>query len=112
LLIASNYSRTMAGLFTFLLLITTVAVLFLYLACTLASLRLTMRGQMAGTMLVLAALAGFAFSLFAFWGAGGEATLWGVALLATGIPVYFLMRRDGSTPLEEGSPAAPPAPAA
>jgi basic amino acid/polyamine antiporter, APA family len=112
LLIASNYSRTMAGLFTFLLLITTVAVLFLYLACTLATLRLTIRGQMAGTILVLTSLAGLAFSLFAFWGAGGEASLWGVALLATGIPVYFFMRRDSSIPREEESPAAPPEPAA
>ena len=108
LLIASNYSRTMAGLFTFMLLISTVANLFLYLACTLASLRLTMRGQMAGTALVLTAVAGIAFAIFAFWGAGGEATLWGFALLVTGFPVYFLMRRGrGSTPPEEAQPAGP-----
>ena len=109
LLIASNYSRTMAGLFTFMLLISTVANLFLYLACTLASLRLTMRGQMAGAVLVLTAVAGIAFSIFAFWGAGGEATLWGFALLLTGVPVYFIMRsRGGSTPAVAESPAAPP----
>lgn len=108
LLIASNYSRTMAGLFTFLLLITTVANLFLYLACTLASLRLTMRGQMAGTALVLTAIAGIAFAIFAFWGAGGEATLWGFALLATGLPVYFLMRsRAASSPPAAAQPTAP-----
>jgi basic amino acid/polyamine antiporter, APA family len=114
LLIASNYSRSMAGLFTFLLLITTVAALFLYLACTLATLRLTLRGQLAGTALVLAAVAGFAFSVFAFWGAGGEATLWGTALLATGIPVYFLMRRArrSTQPAAADDPAAPPEPAA
>lgn len=109
LLIASNYTRSLEGLFTFMLLITTVAALFLYLGCTLAALRLTMRGQMVGTTLVLTALAGLAFSLFAFWGAGGEATLWGVALLATGFPVYFLMRRArGSIPPEEAHPTAPP----
>jgi APA family basic amino acid/polyamine antiporter len=108
LLIASNYSRTMVGLFTFLLLITTVANLFLYLACTLASLRLTIRGQMAGSVLVLTAIAGIAFAMFAFWGAGGEATLWGLALLATGVPVYFLMRRSArSSPPEEASSAEP-----
>ena len=111
LLIASNYSRTMAGLFTFMLLISTVANLFLYLGCALASLRLTMRGQMAGTVLVLTALAGVAFTLFAFWGAGGEATLWGFALLMTGLPVYFVMRsRRGSNRPEEAQPAAPPGP--
>ena len=113
LLIASNSSRTMVGLFTFMLLISTVANLLLYIGCTLASLRLTMRGQMAGTTLVLAAIAGSAFSLFAFWGAGGEATLWGFALLATGVPVYFLMRsKAGSTLAAEAPPAAPRGPSA
>lgn len=109
LLIASNYTRSIAGLFTFMLLISTVANLFLYLGCTLASLRLTMRGQMTGTVLVLTAIAGLAFAIFAFWGAGGEATLWGLALLATGLPVYYLMRwKAGSTRAAAGSPAAPP----
>jgi len=111
LLIAANYSRTMVGLFTFMLLISTVANLVLYLGCTLASLRLTMRGRMAGTTLVLTALAGSLFATFAFWGAGGEATLWGFALLASGLPVYFLMRwKAGSIPASEDRQAAPPAP--
>ena len=109
LLIAANYSRTLAGLFTFMLLIATVAALFLYLGCTLAALRLRMRGEMAGFTIVPAALAGLAFTIFAFWGAGGEATLWGVALLATGFPVYWLTRRgSGSSPEAEPAPAAPP----
>jgi basic amino acid/polyamine antiporter, APA family len=113
LLIAANYSRTLEGLFTFMLLVTAVAALFLYLGCTLAALRLSYRGQLAGNAVVLAALAGFGFSVFAFWGAGGEATLWGVALLLTGFPVYWLMRRkSGSNPPAEETPAAPPEPAA
>jgi basic amino acid/polyamine antiporter, APA family len=109
LLIVANYSRTLEGLFTFMLLVTTVAALFLYVGCTLAALRLTVRRQMAGTALVLTAIAGLGFSIFAFWGAGGEATLWGMALLATGFPVYWLMRwKGGSTPAAEAQPAAPP----
>ena len=109
LLIASNYTRSLADLFTFMLLITTVANLVLYLGCTLAALRLTMRGQLAGTVLVLTALAGLAFSIFAFWGAGAEASLWGMALLAAGLPVYFVMRsKAGSSPAAEESQAEPP----
>ena len=109
LLIASNYTRTLADLFTFMLLITTVANLVLYLGCTLAALRLTMRRRLTGTVLVMTAVAGLAFAIFAFWGAGGEATLWGAALLATGFPVYFVMRsRRGSSPAEAARPAAPP----
>ena len=109
LLIASNYTRSLTGLFTFMLLIATVAALFLYVGCTLAALRMVFRGQLAGTVLVLTAVAGLAFTIFAFWGAGGEATMWGVALLATGFPVYFLMRsKGGSTPAAEAGPAEPP----
>jgi basic amino acid/polyamine antiporter, APA family len=109
LLIASNYTRTLADLFTFMLLITTIANLVLYLGCTLAAIRLTMRRRLTGTVLVMTAVAGLAFAIFAFWGAGGEATLWGMGLLATGFPVYWLMRwKGGSTPAEEAPPAAPP----
>jgi basic amino acid/polyamine antiporter, APA family len=109
LLIASNYTRTLADLFTFMLLITTIANLVLYLGCTLAAIRLTMRRRLTGTVLVMTAVAGLAFAIFAFWGAGGEATFWGMGLLATGFPVYWLMRwKGGSTPAEEAPPAAPP----
>ena len=40
LLIAANYSRSLAGLFTFMILLATSATLVLYLACALAALRL------------------------------------------------------------------------
>ena len=39
-LIAANYSRSLAGLFTFMILLATSATLVLYLACALAALRL------------------------------------------------------------------------
>jgi hypothetical protein len=32
--------------------------------------------------------------LWTFYGAGLEATLWGLALLMSGVPVYLLMRRN------------------
>jgi hypothetical protein len=32
--------------------------------------------------------------LWTFWGAGLEASAWGLALLASGLPVYLLMRRN------------------
>ena len=43
-----------------------------------------------------------------FYGAGGQATAWGAALLATGLPVYFLMRRGSTSQLEAAIPSAPP----
>jgi hypothetical protein len=35
------------------------------------------------------------FSVWAIWGAGYEAITLGAALLASGIPLYFLARRAG-----------------
>ena len=53
------------------------------------------------------------FSLLALWGAGVEAIGWGAALLASGVPIYFVMRwRARSTPPAEPVPAAPRGPAA
>src|SRR5205085_7914730 len=40
LLIASNYTRSMTGLFTFIVLISTVATLVLYAACAASALKL------------------------------------------------------------------------
>jgi APA family basic amino acid/polyamine antiporter len=65
-------------------------------------------------MLPLVALPGLIFSLWAFWGAGAEPSLWGVALLATGLPIYWLMQRSRrrSSPEPVLAPAAPPGSAA
>jgi basic amino acid/polyamine antiporter, APA family len=113
LLIASNYSRSMADLFAFMLLVTTTIAVVLYLACSASALVLLWRGRVRAPLLGAAALIGLAFSVWAVWGAGVEAALWGLALLATGLPVYFLMRRKGGSTLKaEEIPAAPPAPAA
>ena len=105
LLVLANYSKSMSGMFSFLALVTTVSSLFLYVAVSLAGLVLVARKQIASAVLLLVAVPGLIFSLWAFWGAGKEPSLWGLALLATGIPIYWLMRsRGGSTP-----PAAEPA---
>lgn len=107
LLIAANYSRTVAGLFVFMALLATAANLILYLACSLAALRLQRTGriQPSSALTAIAALA----ALYAIWtltGAGAEATAWGAALLAAGIPVYFVMRpKAGSTPAAAEPPA-------
>ena len=98
LLVLANSSRSTADLFAFTILLTTSAILFVYLAGTVAAWRhcpaLAARG-----ILVLAGL----FIAFAFWGAGWVANAWSVALLAIGVCVYVAMARinslrTGSTP--------------
>ncbi len=92
ILIVSNYAGSMAKLFAFMTLISTVSTLFLYLLCALSMLVLVRRRQFAAPFIVPAALVGIAFNLWAFWGAGTEATAWGFGLMLTGLPAYALMR--------------------
>ena len=109
LLIASNYSRSMASLFSFMILVTTVVTLVLYFACAASALFLIARGRIRAPMLAPAAVAGLVFSLWVAWGAGAEASLWGLALLATGLPIYAATRLNSraTSPAAAAARAAP-----
>jgi basic amino acid/polyamine antiporter, APA family len=97
-----NGWRSMTDLFGFLILLATAATLIAYLACSLAALRLRLN---AALMPVFAL--GALFSLWTLWGAGLEALRWGVVLLISGVPVYFIARRSArSSPAAAGDRAA------
>ena len=105
LLILSNTSRTTAGLFTFVILLSTASVLVLYLVGSLAAWK---RCRPAQRVIVVAAIA---FSIFALWGTGAEAVGWGGLLLVIGYAVraamHALNARAGTSPAPEAAPAAP-----
>jgi APA family basic amino acid/polyamine antiporter len=116
LILLANADRSTVQLFSFVILLATAASLVLYLACSLAVLKLLKDGRMPARrgmapLAVVGALAA-AYSLWAIYGAGlstgakacgGSLVCWapwsqnpvllGLVLLALGIPVYFLMRR-------------------
>jgi APA family basic amino acid/polyamine antiporter len=109
LLVAANYTRGLTELFAFMALLATVATLVLYLFATIAALRMMARGQMNRGLLLIT-LVGGVYAVWTFYGAGKEATLWGLLLLMTAIPVWFGMRLNSlwSTPSLAAAPAAPP----
>ena len=88
-LVIASYSRSLVELFTFILLISTSAILLPYAASSAAWLR--SHGGHGGR--VVAALA-LVYSVYALFGAGGEALAWGAVLLLAGVPVYLWMRRS------------------
>ncbi len=89
-----NYSRSMADLFQFLILLTTAIVLVMYIACALAAVKLMREGRLAGSIgLRLVSGVALIYGVFTLYGAGGEALLWGLGLLLLAIPVYFAVRR-------------------
>jgi APA family basic amino acid/polyamine antiporter len=95
LLIAANASRSVSGLFRFMALLATAATLVLYLACALAALRLLQRRALPRSpALTVVAAAATVYGVWTLYGAGFEASGWGAVLLAAGIPVYLLMKRN------------------
>jgi len=96
-LVLFNYTASMVQIFTFLVLVATSAFLVMYLLCSLAAIELARKGRLSleGTRLagvlcvaILAAL----YSVWTLYGAGAEAFLWSIALLAVGIPIHYTMR--------------------
>lgn len=93
-LVLFNYSKSMAELFTFIVLLATSAALFTYLFCALAALRLQMLGRMDRSLaLTLVSIVAALYSAWTLYGAGAEATLLGAVLLLAGLPVHLLMKR-------------------
>ena len=102
-----NYSASMVAVFTKIILISTCAYLVMYLFCSLAALRLALRGDLGvpgrrlSWLIVVAILAGI-YSLWTLWGAaafpvqmggvGIEAFWWAMGLFALGLPLYFLLK--------------------
>ena len=86
-LILLNSSRDTASLFTFIILVSLVGTLYMYLIGAAAALRNT-RG-VAGRVLVAL---GLAFVLFAFYGSGLEANAWGMLLIAIALMVRAATR--------------------
>jgi APA family basic amino acid/polyamine antiporter len=105
LILLANSSRDTAGLFTFVILLSTAAVVIVYLAAALAAWKLSPE---PGTRAIVAV--GILFLAFATYGIGLEAVLWSLVLLAVGLAIRAVMHRlnsSAATPPAD-APAAPP----
>ena len=89
--LVANYSRGLVGAFTFLLTMTTLAILAPYLICALAELKHAWKSARAWAAVAVFATA---YSLFAIFGSGWEAIIWGGVLLIAGVPIHMLMQRS------------------
>jgi APA family basic amino acid/polyamine antiporter len=102
IVVYANYSRGLAGLFTFMVLVTTSTAIILYVVGSLAALKLEHSGKLrVSPGFAAVTLVGVAYSGWAFYGAGIEASLWSLAMTAAGLPIYLIMRRrlaPASTP--------------
>lgn len=93
--LALNASRNMQGIYEFVLLLSTSAALWLYLAVALAAWRLKVVRPFA--------LIGAIYALWTLWGAGIEASGWSLVLMLAGLPLYWWAKREGDV---ENQPVA------
>jgi APA family basic amino acid/polyamine antiporter len=110
ILVAANYTRGLTQLFQFMALLATVATLVLYLVAAIGALRLMLTGQMRSGAMLIVTLVGGVYALWTFYGAGTEASLWGLLLLMTCFPVMLWMRFNSllASQEREAARAAPP----
>ncbi len=83
-----NYQRGLADLFVFIASVSLAAGLLTYLMTSLAALRLIPGDRKLGLIAVIAA----GFTVWAQWGLGVEAMIYGALLVAAGLPVYWAVR--------------------
>jgi APA family basic amino acid/polyamine antiporter len=108
LLLAANYSSTLAELFQFMILLATSSTLVLYLACSLTALRLQQSGSMKfSPVLAIVGALGTVFSIWTLYGAGRDALKWGAVLLAVCVLLYAAMRLTRPS-APEAQPAGSP----
>lgn len=99
-LVYTNYGGSLVQIFTASILISTAATLVPYLMCALAALKLDRAHADGARQRLAASIVGtlaYAFSLWALWGTGYEALLWGCGLFIAGLPIYALRKRALAT---------------
>ncbi|HWI77352.1 MAG TPA: APC family permease [Sphingomicrobium sp.] len=101
ILLGLNEAKGTTQLFTFITLLATDAVLYLYSAAAIAA---AIKDKRPST--TIACVIGLTFVLFAFYGSGLEAFLLSLALLSLGA-IIFLIRKPRTTRPRVAAPAAP-----
>ncbi len=100
LLVGINYTRGLVDMFAFIIMLATLSCLLPYLFSSLSEIVLYLRKKKPynNKKLLLAwliSIPAFLYSLWAITGLDKEVILWGVILLASGIPLFALIRLQG-----------------
>lgn len=104
LLMAMNFSKSLAEQFKFLILMSTFSVLLPYLFSSAAYIIIRINKKVTGqwTLAILLALLAFSFSLWAIAGAGQEIVYWGFIFLIAGTPFYvWIIRNNKNEPKQK-----------
>lgn len=98
ILLAMNYTKSLQQVFTFMILLATLAGLPVYSSTSAAEIKLWRKENknVPFTLLfrkTIIPVLGFIYALWAIYGSGLESILYGILLMILGIPVYFYMKK-------------------
>ncbi|HMO76659.1 MAG TPA: amino acid permease [Sphingopyxis sp.] len=97
LIVYANYERGLAGLFNFMMLVTTSTAIIFYLVGAFAAAKLERDGRLPRSPgFILLIVAGIFYVCWAFYGAGLEPTLYSLAMTLAGLPLFLLARRSAA----------------
>lgn len=96
LLVLANFSEGLVSLYTFAILVSTLGIFIPYLLSIVVDIRLIFKSwnNKADYFSIITAIFAMIYCGWAISGIGTKATLWGIALIASGLPVYWYMKKN------------------
>lgn len=96
ILVSMNYSKGLVQMFSFIIMLSTLTCLLPYLFSSLSEVMLYLRKKKAYNKrnlytAIAIAIPAFTYSLWAVTGLELKVIIWGIALLISGIPIYFVI---------------------
>jgi APA family basic amino acid/polyamine antiporter len=95
-LIASSFTKGLVGMFTFMILLTTVTVIFPYLFSSLAEILILIKMKGEKVKVAKPLLVGVPAFMYLMWvltGVGKDEVYYGLLLILTGIPFYVWVKK-------------------
>lgn len=89
-LLVLNYADGLVAAFTFLISMSTLAILTPYVVSAAADLRFSWKSARGWSLIAILAIA---YALLAMVGSGFQVLVWGVPLLAAGVPLFYWFKR-------------------
>lgn len=95
LLVMANFSDGLVSLYTFAILVSTLGIFIPYLLSIAVDIKILIKDWSIKSdyFSISTAILALAYCVWAISGIGSKAMLWGLALIASGLPIYWYMRR-------------------
>lgn len=94
-LVMANFSDGLVSLYTFAILVSTLGIFIPYLLSIAVDIKVIIAGwqKKPDYLSITTAVLALLYCVWAISGIGSKATLWGLALILSGVPIYWMMKK-------------------